>query len=758
MNYCRKIFQRWTAVLTAIIMIFLTFSLCSCAPKTKDVKFVSGNVYTNVQTYPSDMLLVELQSSVEDTVAGTNVITVYAEEEGYVVLWGNEKTGYLSKLTSDYKVVETFPLEGIVSGTGLWILESDNDWIIISSEIDELWHMQYYATTITISGEVVAPSVCIEQLCDRAVLGVELVGNTLTVVADNAIFVFDKDYTYEKSIQYQGIIMDVALASNGQLYAAINKENQEQNDIYLAEIDVEAGKVNITIKMSEMENAQAVTLFGSSSGFVDSLCLSTTAGVFIYSFSDSTMSQKVVISAGQIGMQKAFEIFRTKENQMFIWGEYCITSASTETKMLINVETLLEAPQKEVLTLGILNIDDANTIRVICEYVNAQALPYSIEIVSYVNQDDLEKDFDSAMENGRKRLLLDILSEKTPDILCVSLTDMMMLEDQSALISLDPYIGASERVNENDFLDEIWDASAVDGSHYWAIPFVSICGIAATESNAEIIGNGSVEEIRSIAESSSAPLCQYGNNLKFFYPTIQSQYIDFLQQEVSINSDAFLSLLSLITDINAENISFLATGMEEPILWSSRLGSFRSYIELSQARSEPVTVIGYPEMVENGPTIDTDASFAISAQSGHIKEAWQFLEFILSEEVQNMYASLGNGNIPINKSAFEDMIINDANEYERQILKGEAFHTTISTYTGNGANISIGTPKYPINVDEAMMDRYRDIVSCAVIYYSDNTNIRQIVSEELEFCFHGDKTPSEVARVLDSRLSILISE
>jgi|GEM_PF-3564286 len=758
MNRDNEAYNRCVVSLLVGTMVFLTLSLCSCGSKTKDAALVSDNVYTQIQTYQADIVIVELLSSLETTITEPGVITVYAEADGYVILWGNRDTSFISRLTSDYKVIETFTLTGIVSGIGIWLLESDGGWIVFSSKTDELWHMQYYATRITNDCENITESFCIEQLRDSMVLGVELVGDFLTVVADNSIIVFDQDFIHIKTIEVQGLVMDIAAASNGQLYAAINEENGGNCNISIAEIDVKVGNTKSITQINGLENTQVVTLFGKSSGFIDRLCLSTTNGVYIYSLSNFTVQQKVVINPGRIGVQNAYEVFQINEDQMFIWGEYCITSGSNETKMLINVEFLSEVPTKEILTLGVLAPDDSENIRGICEYVNTQALSYSIELVSYIDQDDLEKNYDIAMKDGHQRLLLDILSGKSPDLVFVSPEDRKILTDQSALLLLDPYIKGSEEICNEGFLDKIWEASEVGGSHYWVTPFVSLCGIAATEVNAAKVGNGSVKDLRLLTEGNSDPLCQYGSCMDFFYPTIQNQYIGSQKGEVKINSEEFLSLISLMKDIKTEEISPLATDLEEPILWKSELQSFRSYIELSQTRSIPVTLMGYPEMMKDGPSINADSAVAISAQSDHIREAWLFIEYILSDNIQNMYASLGNGDIPISKTAFENMIVNDANEYERQRSEGTDFHNNISTYIGEGVNVSLGTASYPIVVDDEMMQNYRDIVSMATYYYSDDMSIYQLVSEELDFYLDGDKTSKEVIEILDSRLFVLVNE
>ena len=119
------------------ILATLLFMLSACSSTTREEsRLVSNDVDTEMKTCLSDNILVKLCSDLEDTEfddAGPAIITAYSSAEGYTVLWGDEKSCFMSILTDGYDVTKTYPLSSVVTGTAVWTFESGEDRIIFSS-------------------------------------------------------------------------------------------------------------------------------------------------------------------------------------------------------------------------------------------------------------------------------------------------------------------------------------------------------------------------------------------------------------------------------------------------------------------------------------------------------------------------------------------------------------------------------------------------------------------------------------------------
>lgn len=136
---------------------------------------------------------------------------------------------------------------------------------------------------------------------------------------------------------------------------------------------------------------------------------------------------------------------------------------------------------------------------------------------------------------------------------------------------------------------------------------------------------------------------------------------------------------------------------------------------------------------QNGVTITPSFEFAISAKSLVKEEAWKFVSFLLSEEVQ----SLQDG-FSLHKSVNEKKL----NDIKEQMKNG-----TFKLPDGKG-----------INVPNEQFARIQEIIDAADHYMNFDPKIVSMIEEEAKPFFNGQKSAEEAARLIQNRATTYLNE
>ncbi|PDY48648.1 ABC transporter substrate-binding protein [Bacillus pseudomycoides] len=132
---------------------------------------------------------------------------------------------------------------------------------------------------------------------------------------------------------------------------------------------------------------------------------------------------------------------------------------------------------------------------------------------------------------------------------------------------------------------------------------------------------------------------------------------------------------------------------------------------------------------KKGVAFTPNTTVGINAKSPVKKEAWNFLKFLMSDEVQ----SKGNG-FPINKAVYEQQI---KTLKEKGKLEG---------------------PAGSINVTESDIQGLEKMVAEISAQSPQSTKIESIIAEESKSYFSGQKSAKDVAALIQNRVMIYINE
>ncbi|UQZ82411.1 Putative ABC transporter substrate-binding protein YesO [Paenibacillus konkukensis] len=216
-------------------------------------------------------------------------------------------------------------------------------------------------------------------------------------------------------------------------------------------------------------------------------------------------------------------------------------------------------------------------------------------------------------------------------------------------------------------------------------------------------------------------------------------FVDAEGRKASFDSPAFLDAMKQVKTMFDEGV-VSSQGREPAYFYNIQINSPWDYLVSLRERGEHMKLYEKPhaEGGAAGGYFKTYRAVGISANSKVKPEAWDFVKFMMSEEVQTPPETAG---IPINMKVYAQQIQKLKSEgivkaYEEGPLHGQA-----------------------IKVDPAMLDQLQDFVNGAVhkIEYQSDKVVKMIVKESKAY-FAGQKSAEEVAKLLQNKAMTYLNE
>jgi ABC-type glycerol-3-phosphate transport system substrate-binding protein len=316
---------------------------------------------------------------------------------------------------------------------------------------------------------------------------------------------------------------------------------------------------------------------------------------------------------------------------------------------------------------------------------NSRHTEYYLAITHYDSTEDLN---------------LAIISGEGPDIICLS---GLCAENYTKghLYDLYSIMSADEKA---EFVEAYRMEYEVDGALYTISP------VFCYET---LVGNSLIgeTEVSSFVDLEQAALLQSSEGtvwyqmlpeavLKELLSDTLTQFVDFSNNTCSFQTDEFYALLALC------NYATGAADESRQPLYSITRYNLTNYRMPEFPAGVP---LGLPKA--GVLTTNPEDSFGISAYTSEPEAAWEFIQLLLTDDIQKGYASL-TGYYPVCQEAYEIAVPADL----------------------------------------------REIVSSAKGHRISISPVLDIVLEEAQAYFSGDKTAAQVADYIQSRVEIYLSE
>ncbi|MGG5737272.1 ABC transporter substrate-binding protein [Bacillus cereus group sp. IBL03679] len=222
--------------------------------------------------------------------------------------------------------------------------------------------------------------------------------------------------------------------------------------------------------------------------------------------------------------------------------------------------------------------------------------------------------------------------------------------------------------------------------------------------------------------------------LQFLVQDHYAQLVDTVSGKAKFQSDLFVQMLEDVKKMYDEKIA-TADSVNLGEAYFVRLPmimSIEDYFNTGTVLGIKGTkVYQKPHIAgqKNGVAFTPNKTVGLNAKSPVKKEAWNFLKFLMSDEVQ----SKGNA-FPINRAVYEQQI---KTLKEKGELEG---------------------PAGSINVTESDIQELEKMVAEISVQGPQNTKIESIIAEESKSYFSGQKSAKDVAALIQNRVTTYINE
>lgn len=434
--------------------------------------------------------------------------------------------------------------------------------------------------------------------------------------------------------------------------------------------------------------------------------------------------------------------------------------------ILLEKTAASEVVKKEVLTLGCMGLSqDIQSAVVDFNKSNEQ---YKIEVTDYTAAIDWSVADENAYTDAWTRFLNDLITGNGPDLFLASDVNLARFVEKGIVEDLAPYLEASRVINRDDLFESVLDAMTIDGV---------LCSIPTSFNVSTLVGRTSeigdkegwtVEELLDyLAQYPDAMWLSYANsNLVLQYSLMFDidSYINWETGECSFDTPEFKKVLELAAGyygIESDYETSLPKQLanHEVLMDAFGMSAVTDYQVEKLMFGEPITVIGFPTADgEGGIAASVNSSLCINASSEHKDVAWSFIESTLTEEV--LKDSMFIWGIPINKNVFDEQLKEAMTPtYEtdmegNQVLDENGNPIEISTHSYGWEDVTFDI--YAATQEEA--DEMMDIINRIDTVASYDEQLMNIVFEEAESYFTGQKSVDEVADIIQSRVKIYVNE
>lgn len=501
----------------------------------------------------------------------------------------------------------------------------------------------------------------------------------------------------------------------------------------------------------------------SAGGDKYDFCYTDSSSLFGYNLETGT-AEKVLswLNSDVNGDSVLFSTIQPDGNVFAISRDWGNGDGADNFEVIQLVRTLRsEVPQKHILTLATI-WTDYNLKKQILKF-NKTNPDYRIEVSDYS-----EFNNDGDYNAGTTKLNTEIVSGKIPDMISLNNLPYRQYAAKGLLEDLYPFLEADTGLGGRAALvPGILNAMETDGKLYQVATGFSAISIVGKPSVVGTEMGWTMSELRKIVEDhpeADVPFGMYMNRatlMQMFTMLSIDKYIDWQKGTCTFNSEDFKQLLSFVkTFPETENEAMYEDGgwIDPGVLIQEGrqlfdifdVSDFQNYQYYKARFGGEITFKGMPaEDGNSGSVANLMGSLAMTSSCSDKEGAWQFMRILLDEEFQTKET----WNLPINQKAFDKKLAEAMKqEYYTDENGNKVPQSKGGMSIGDGESIEF----YALTQAEA--DQIMAVINSITRTFSYDESMLNIINEEAEFFFKGEKTVDQTADIIQSRMTIFINE
>ena len=571
---------------------------------------------------------------------------------------------------------------------------------------------------------------------------------TVYVVSEQTITCYDKDlnkkFSYKTDIK-GGFITNTSLKDNGEIiFTVVSWESEEY--------------ISKTFKLNQQGNATEDAAINSIISGKD--LLEGNGWDFYYTNNSSIMGIN-------IGDKEATEVVNFYDSDInpsdlyssiyFASAEQFLTTTENENGSGILVFEKVPAEEvkdKEIITLGTVYGSYSLASQIIS--FNKSNDTYRIKLVDY-SEFDSPDDFSA----GRKRFYSDLTGGNACDIIVPEAYDAANLIDKGVFTDLTPLMANSNGVKKEDLVHNAQTVFARDDKLYCVFPTFTVEAIQVKK---EFYKEGMnlddvIEWEKTTGNKALSGDMTRSNVMSWFMSMSMNEFLDPKTGKCSFDSPEFAKLLEYANTYPKEigeeywnNYDYSSYLYEfrnnKSLLNFAYIDDFQNYNWNAKYRfGEIPELIGVPLSGKDTAVLNIDAVMGISSKSKKKEAAWEFVKSCFEHDY---YENIGWG-IP---SVEKELDLKAQKATEHQYIEDENGNMVIQdeTYFLMDHEETID----PLTQEEVA--KLKDFVVNVEGLYTWDQELNNIIDEETQGYFEGQKSAEEVASIIQSRLQIYINE
>lgn len=420
-----------------------------------------------------------------------------------------------------------------------------------------------------------------------------------------------------------------------------------------------------------------------------------------------------------------------------------------------------ELPERTYLTLGAVWLNEELQDAVID--FNQKSDTYRITLIDY-SQYNTEEDYNA----GAKRLDMDVVSGNCPDLVSLQNGHPEKYIAKGVLADLNEFIDKDDSVSLDQFLSGPLKAYEKDGKLY-GIPYGF--GMETVYGSYQLLGDRdgwTMEEMAQVIQGldEDVTVYQYMDQASFLNNMVSeniSRFVDYGSASCSFDSDDFKNLMAAASKLQTQEELDQYWEQQEEGVWQDEYQMIQNGAQLMTygyisgsyevknlyglyVKENGFINIGYPTDSGNGAQLNVYGGIGVSAKSAHKDGAWEFVKTTLTDEFQKEL-----WNLPTKITAFDEIMAEAMEPDYYTDENGEKVEIESTSW--------IGDTEYSVPLmTQDQVDQFKEYVNGAEVTGSYDDDIYNIISEEAEAYFAGDKTADEVAKLIQNRVSIYLGE
>ena len=585
------------------------------------------------------------------------------------------------------------------------------------------------------------------------------------VFGDQKIWLFDENGSHAGDVDIfsaagRGYVNSCGHGADGKVYACITNYTETESTTSLVEIDYDLKALGQSYENFPsgsgngrlVQNSEGIFLVNNGSS-ISEYDLETQQKQVMLNWLDCDINGSRVRSFGVLSDGRVAAVYQDWETNDS--GVALLTRTSSD-----------QVVQKKQIVIGTLTEGNSD-IQAAAVAFNRSNEEYHVTLRGYADMDNWSQD---AYRDALSRMNSDLTSSNCPDIIDLSYVDVNQLAAKGVFEDLVPFLEKSAVLKKEDLIENVLNAYTYNNVLV-AIPdcfhLETIVG-----STAQVGGEMGWSLGEMMAFANEHPQAELFNRVS--KQTIMQNcltynmdiFVDWSNGTCNFEGEEFKRLLEFVnrfpdqSDITYEQgqASEAARIQKGEVLLSeayiSQLDRMQLYLEMFQG---PVTCIGYPNMDgSSGCVLVGENAYAIASKSKNKEGAWEFIESYLTRE--NVRYRWG---FPAIKSELDEMV--------EEALKVEYFTDENGDpildeegnpiLMGGGGGIDYGDWSYFYRIPtREEVDMVLELINVAKPISISDQKIMEIIDEETEGFYQGQRTVDDVASNIQHRVYIYVSE